>query len=171
MWVVTGDAGGTPYPCEEDSARFLLAIVALFRRRVLEGCWFQQQQQQEQSWLPTLLPSLPLPSSPSLPRCELHSLWCPIPCLGVAQSVVAAERVFVHMNLASRQSFCDVFVVYVDTSSWFCWFLWGTGVVQLCGCSPMLFWLEWDLCFCRLSYLDVAVFLSCIFGSNVATRE
>ena len=38
MWVVTGDAGGTPYPCEEDSARFLLAIVALIRRRVLEGC-------------------------------------------------------------------------------------------------------------------------------------
>lgn len=38
---------------------------------------FSNNSNREQSWLPTLPPSLPLPSSPSLPRCELHSHLVP----------------------------------------------------------------------------------------------
>jgi hypothetical protein len=96
----------------------------------------------EQSWLPTLPPSLPLPSSPSLPRCELHSHLVPNTVCGVAQSLVATERVVVHMNLISRQSLLQCFRgvcgcvqlnFLVSLRNWSCTTLWWLSNASLAG--------------------------------------
>ena len=62
--------------------------------------------------------------------------------MGVAQSLVAAERVFVHMNLASRQSLlqcfhgvcgCVLLIFLVSLRNWSCTTLWLLSNALLAG--------------------------------------